>query len=56
VDYKFLICDVFTRTPFSGNQLAVLPEAMGLNELQMQQISREFNLSETVFVFPPEET
>ena len=55
MDYQFFICDVFTRTPFSGNQLAVLPEAEGLNDLQMQQISKEFNFSETAFVFPPEQ-
>jgi len=51
--YRYFICDVFTSRPFSGNQLAVLPEAEGLNEVQMQQIAREFNFSETAFVFPP---
>ena len=53
--YRYFICDVFTPRPFSGNQLAVLPEAEGLNEVQMQQIAREFNFSETAFVFPPEQ-
>ena len=53
--YPFFICDVFTPRPFSGNQLAVLPEAEGLNEVQMQQIAREFNFSETAFVFSPEQ-
>src|SRR5258708_1473210 len=39
---------------FGGNQLAVLPNAIGLNDKQMQSIAREFNFSESVFVFPPE--
>ena len=52
--YQFFICDVFTKHAFQGNQLAVIPEASGLNDEQMQQIVREFNFSETTFVFPPE--
>jgi trans-2,3-dihydro-3-hydroxyanthranilate isomerase len=51
--YRYYICDVFTATRFGGNQLAVLPEASGLSDGQMQQIAREFNFSETTFVFPP---
>ena len=52
--YRYFICDVFTDTRFGGNQLAVLPEASGLSDRQMQQIAREFNFSESTFVFPPE--
>lgn len=52
--YRYFICDVFTDTRFGGNQLAVLPEAGGLSDRQMQQIAREFNFSETTFVLPPE--
>jgi trans-2,3-dihydro-3-hydroxyanthranilate isomerase len=52
--YRYFICDVFTDTRFGGNQLAVLPEAAGLSDRQMQQIAREFNFSESTFVFPPE--
>ena len=37
-----------------GNPLAVLPEAEGLTDKKMQQIAREFNFSESSFVFPPE--
>jgi trans-2,3-dihydro-3-hydroxyanthranilate isomerase len=51
--YPYHICDVFTETRFGGNQLAVLARAEGLNDRQMQQIAREFNFSETTFVFPP---
>jgi trans-2,3-dihydro-3-hydroxyanthranilate isomerase len=54
VQYRYFTCDVFTETRFGGNPLAVLPEADGLSDLQMQQIAREFNYSETTFVFPPE--
>ncbi|HVG09826.1 MAG TPA: PhzF family phenazine biosynthesis protein [Thermoanaerobaculia bacterium] len=52
--YRYYICDVFTDIRFGGNQLAVLPEAGGLSDRQMQQIAREFNFSESTFVFPPE--
>jgi trans-2,3-dihydro-3-hydroxyanthranilate isomerase len=51
--YSYYICDVFTETRLGGNQLAVLPHADGLSAQQMQQIAREFNFSETTFVFPP---
>ena len=50
--YRYYICDVFTETRFGGNQLAVLPKANGLSDRQMQQITREFNFSESAFVFP----
>jgi trans-2,3-dihydro-3-hydroxyanthranilate isomerase len=52
--YRYFTCDVFTDTRFGGNQLAVLPEAHGLSDEQMQQIAREFNFSETTFVLPPQ--
>ena len=50
--YRYYICDVFTETRFGGNPLAVLPNADGLSDHQMQQITREFNFSESAFVFP----
>ncbi len=52
--YQYYLCDIFTSTRFGGNQLAILPHAEGLTDVQMQQIAREFNLTETTFVFPPE--
>ena len=52
--YKYFICDVFTDQRFSGNPLAVFPNAEGLSDLEMQKIAREFNFSETTFVFPAE--
>ena len=53
--YNYYTCDVFTDQRFGGNQLAVLPEASGLNDKQMQQIAREFNFSESTFVLPADE-
>ena len=50
--YAFIQLDVFTDRAFCGNPLAVFPEAEGLIGEQMQQIAREMNLSETVFVLP----
>jgi trans-2,3-dihydro-3-hydroxyanthranilate isomerase len=53
--YSFLQLDVFTEQPFGGNPLAVFPQAEGLSDEEMQQIAREMNLSETVFVLPSDE-
>jgi trans-2,3-dihydro-3-hydroxyanthranilate isomerase len=50
--YRFLQLDVFTNLAFNGNPLAVFPEADELTDDEMQQIAREMNLSETVFVLP----
>jgi trans-2,3-dihydro-3-hydroxyanthranilate isomerase len=46
--------DVFTRLPLEGNQLAVIPDARGLTDNEMQKLARETNLSETTFIFPRE--
>jgi trans-2,3-dihydro-3-hydroxyanthranilate isomerase len=46
--------DVFTGDAFSGNPLAVFPEAAGLSDEVMLKIAREMNLSETVFVLESE--
>lgn len=53
MQYRFAIADVFTDTPFGGNQLAVFPEAQGLSTRAMQALAREFNFAETTFVLPP---
>jgi len=50
--YTFHIVDVFSSTPFGGNQLAVLPSAEGISTEGMQKIAREFNFGETAFVLP----
>jgi trans-2,3-dihydro-3-hydroxyanthranilate isomerase len=51
---QFHTLDVFTDRRFGGNPLAVVHEADGLTAAQMQQIARELNLSETVFVLKPD--
>ncbi|MEO7522014.1 MAG: PhzF family phenazine biosynthesis protein [Gemmatimonas sp.] len=48
---RYVTCDVFTSTPFTGNQLAVVFGAEGLPTDTLQAITREFNYSETVFVY-----
>src|SRR5580693_1962424 len=52
--YEYARVNVFTADRFGGNPLAVLTDASGLTDLQMQAIAREFNLSETAFVLPPD--
>lgn len=51
--HRFLTADVFTNKPFAGNPLAVFPDASAIPDHELQAIAREFNLSETVFVYPP---
>jgi trans-2,3-dihydro-3-hydroxyanthranilate isomerase len=53
--YNYHILDVFTENAFGGNQLAVFPDARGITDEQMAAITREFNFSETIFVFPPKD-
>jgi trans-2,3-dihydro-3-hydroxyanthranilate isomerase len=54
-NYTFYQLDVFTDRAFSGNPLAVFPEAEGISDADMQRIANEMNLSETVFVLPSNE-
>jgi trans-2,3-dihydro-3-hydroxyanthranilate isomerase len=51
--YRYVIADVFTDTPLTGNQLAVFTDGRDFDDRRMQDIAREMNLSETVFVLPP---
>ena len=50
--YPFHIVDVFSSTPFGGNQLAILPDAAGISTEGMQKIAREFDFPESTFVLP----
>src|SRR5690348_1233613 len=52
---RYVIADVFTDTPLEGNPLAVFTDARALDDATMQRLAKETNLSETVFVLPPEE-
>ncbi len=45
--------DVFGAGPLSGNPLAVVSGAYGLQTADMQRLTRWFNLSETTFLLPP---
>jgi trans-2,3-dihydro-3-hydroxyanthranilate isomerase len=53
--FRYVLCDVFTDVPLAGNQLAVFTDARDLSSEEMQDIAREMNLSETVFVLSPTE-
>jgi trans-2,3-dihydro-3-hydroxyanthranilate isomerase len=52
-ELRFLQVDVFTERVFGGNPLAVVFEADGLADAEMQAIAREMNCSETTFLLPP---
>ena len=47
--------DVFTDRAFGGNPLAVVTNGRGVLEETMQSVAKEFNLSETTFVLPPDD-
>lgn len=53
--FRYVTVDVFTAERFGGNQLAVFPDARGLDAGQMRRITAEFNYSEATFVFPPDD-
>ena len=53
--FRYVVADVFTDTPLEGNQVAVFTNARGIPDDKLQQIAREMNLSETVFVYTPED-
>ncbi|HSE05467.1 MAG TPA: PhzF family phenazine biosynthesis protein, partial [Methylomirabilota bacterium] len=52
-EFRFVQVDVFTDRVFGGNPLAVVLEATGLSDVEMQAVAREMNCSETTFLLPP---
>jgi trans-2,3-dihydro-3-hydroxyanthranilate isomerase len=50
--FRYRVVDVFTDQPLEGNPLAVFPDASGIDNVTMQKIAKELNLSETSFVIP----
>jgi len=46
----FCIVDVFAEKKYAGNQLAVVRGAKALSDIEMQQIAKEINFSETTFI------
>ena len=53
--FRYVVADVFTDRPLTGNQLAVFTDAREIPEEQLQPLAKEMNFSETVFVYPPEQ-
>ena len=52
--FRYVVVDVFTDKPLTGNQLAVFTDAREIPEEMLQPLAREMAFSETVFVLPPE--
>lgn len=49
---RYWVVDAFSAQPLMGNPVAVILDAEGLSDAQMQSIARWTNLSETTFVLP----
>ena len=54
MDRPYYVIDAFAHEHYAGNAAAVVLDAEGLSEAEMQSIAAEFNLSETTFVLPPQ--
>jgi trans-2,3-dihydro-3-hydroxyanthranilate isomerase len=52
MDFRYVVCDVFTSRPLTGNQLAVFTDARAIPEALLPLLAREMNFSESVFVYP----
>ncbi len=52
---SFYIVDVFANEKYAGNQLAVVRNAVGLSDKEMQSITRETKFSEATFIMSDEE-
>ncbi|TMK68808.1 MAG: PhzF family phenazine biosynthesis protein [Actinobacteria bacterium] len=52
---RYVVADVFTDRPLTGNQLAVFTDGRGVDDETMRALARELKFSETVFVVPPSE-
>lgn len=50
---RFIQCDVFSPVPLQGNGLAVVVDAEGISDEQMQRFATWTNLAETTFLLPP---
>ncbi len=53
--YPFYLVDVFAETKYAGNQLAVVRNGVALSVIEMQNIAREMNYSETTFILSDRE-
>ena len=50
---RFIQVDVFSPIPTQGNGLAVVVDAEGLDDPQLQAFAAWTNLAETTFLLPP---
>lgn len=53
--HPYFVCDVFTSQPLEGNQLGVFIDGRPFTSAQMQNLAREMNIAETVFLLPPQD-
>jgi trans-2,3-dihydro-3-hydroxyanthranilate isomerase len=51
--FRYVVADVFTDRPLTGNQLAVFTDATEIPDELLQPLAREMNYAETVFVYRP---
>jgi trans-2,3-dihydro-3-hydroxyanthranilate isomerase len=51
-EFAFRIVNVFAEERLAGNPLAVVENAKGLSDAEMQALALQFNLSETTFILP----
>lgn len=49
-NYRFRVVNVFAESRLAGNPLAVIENADGLSDMEMQQLALQFNLSESTFI------
>jgi trans-2,3-dihydro-3-hydroxyanthranilate isomerase len=52
--FRYVVADVFTDEPLTGNQVAVFTDAREIPEAKLQPLAKEMAFSETVFVYPAE--
>lgn len=52
-ELSYVIVDVFAEAALRGNPAAIVFDADGLSDIEMQALGREFNLSETAFILKP---
>ncbi|MGY2093281.1 PhzF family phenazine biosynthesis protein [Nocardia gipuzkoensis] len=50
IEFELVLADVFTRPPFGGVPLAVLPDARGLTDHRMQDVAAKFGVEQAAFV------
>jgi PhzF family phenazine biosynthesis protein len=51
-EYNYRIVNVFAEERLAGNPLAVFEDARGIDDVAMQALALQFNLSETTFLLP----